>query len=387
MHLLILLACGPGAIGDPTGTTTASTTPTGTTGTTSTTTRTDPPPVPEFGWKPKLVVVGTAADGLATPRDLAFHPDRNELWVVNEACDCTVTWWLDGQGVAQRVEHHKDYYAVHFMAEVSAVAFGPTDPRWEPYEESFATCQESRNTYDGAYPPNDFMGPALWSGDYELYAAPEYQFGLGSHLDMLHEAPLCMGIANDPDTDGGRAYWTYNGFDAQLTWFDFQDDHGPGKDDHDDGRVHRYPEVELSYVEGVPGHMEVDADTGRLYIAEPGTGEVVWVDTRSGTFTAIPGRDPRRLEILEEYGEVTGVVFGVLVAQGLLTEPSGLALHDGRLFVGDHATGEIVAFDLDGVELGRLATGAEALMGITFDADGHLWYVDGQRNELWRVDP
>jgi glucose/arabinose dehydrogenase len=71
-----------------------------------------------------------------------------------------------------------------------------------------------------------------------------------------------------------------------------------------------------------------------------------------------------------------------------LEEPSGIALHDGRLFVSDHGTNEIVAYDLaSGEELARIQTDAVGIMGLEFGPDGKLYFADGDGNEIVRIDP
>ena len=75
----------------------------------------------------------------------------------------------------------------------------------------FATCHESLNDYMGTMLPNFFMGPTLYdaSGAIAPLVNSRQQAcdeGAGEtcfliHIDMLHEAPLCMGIAHD----GGAA--------------------------------------------------------------------------------------------------------------------------------------------------------------------------------------
>ena len=61
------------------------------------------------------------------------------------------------------------------------------------------------------------------------------------HTDMLHESPLCMGIAHDhaavsrgPQGGTGyrNVYWAFDGGHRQLVRFDFESDHGPGSIDH-----------------------------------------------------------------------------------------------------------------------------------------------------------
>lgn len=408
-----------------------------------------PAPVPEFGDAAarELVVIGNRADGLDVPRDLAFHPNRPyELWVASRATDGTVLFFDPGTP-AERVEDRRDSHRNHFMEEVSSIAFGDFG--------NFATCQESRNTYDGRSAPNDFMGPSLWTADLDIYArvnqrrlageaeghvprslppgpvgesapgeAGANPFGLpaelvgfcrplgdaggaaapgdvaaglepdqprnpelGSHIDMLHQSPLCMGIAHEH----GNAYWVADGTAGHLVRYDFAVDHGPGWDDHSDGIVRRYPEAAIERVADVPSHLALDAATGWLYAADTGGGRVIRLDVASGRRAA---RLTARNEPLAELSRWDGAAVEVF-ARGL-RRPSGLALvrdsddpdAPGRLFVGDHATGEIVAYDLaTGDELGRLRTGARGLAGLEVGPDGRLYFVDMDADTVTRIDP
>src|SRR5690606_3474583 len=103
---------------------------------------------------------------------------------------------------------------------------------------------------------NDFMGPTLWSADLDIYAQTNpaavdfLGFDLGSHLDMLHESPLCMGIAWVSD----NVYFTFDGLTGSISRYDFVEDHGAGFDDHSDGIVERFVDAGVSRVEGVPSH-------------------------------------------------------------------------------------------------------------------------------------
>jgi sugar lactone lactonase YvrE len=200
---------------------------------------------------------------------------------------------------------------------------------------------------------------------------------LGSHLDMLHESPYCMGIAHDRD----NVYWVFDGHNDDIVRYDFQDDHGPGNDDHSDGIVWRY-DVDVTRVDGVPGHLVLDPETGWLYVADTGTGRVLHIDTASGVDG---GNLMQQMEPLDEYLRMEDVTVEVF-ASGL-GEPSGIELSGGLLFVTDHATGDIIAYDLEGTEIERLPTGAEAIMGIAAGPDGRLWYVDSEQEEVVRVDP
>ena len=332
--------------------------------------------VPEFGTDAtrQFKVVGTSAQGLATPRALAFHPDRhNELWVVNRTFDGTVTFFDPGTP-QQRTDKRKDAYANHFMEEVSSIAFGARN--------TFGTCQESNNTYDNAAPPNGFMGPSLWSADMAIYARVHQGTDdlLGSHLDMLHQSPFCMGIAHDHD----NAYWVFDGQNGHVVYYDFQHDHGPGGDDHSDGIIRRYPEAAVKRVPGIPGHMVIDPSEHWLYVADTGGARIIRLDTRSGRKDAALRATN---EALAEYSRYTGARVETFASQNL-HQPSGLAIHNGRLFVADYGTQEIIAYSLDRAkELGRLKVTAQGLMGITFGPEGDLWYVDGVGNTVVHVIP
>lgn len=335
------------------------------------------PLVPEFGTAETRVIAafGSARDGLSRPRDLAFDPDHpQDLWVASQGNDGIVILFDAGSG-AQRTELFLDAFRNHFMEEVSSLAFGQAG--------TFATCQESRNTYDGQAPPNDFMGPALWPTDLDLFASVfQNPFGsdLGSHLDMLHGSPLCMGIAHYRENQ----YFVFDGYNEHLVYYDFVGDHGPGQDDHADGVIHRYVDLELTRVEGVPGHIEYDPESNRLFIADTGAGRIVAFEVGTGSRTRdlVPTNEP-----LADYAEFAGSAFTVFADEGLV-RPSGVAIHDGRLFVSDHATGEIVAYDIEtGIELDRVDTQSEELMGITVGPDGMIWMVDAAFDEVLRLQP
>jgi hypothetical protein len=329
----------------------------------------------------RFVTVATAREGLAVPRDLDFHPARrHELWVVNRGFEGTVT--LSDAGLAtQRATAYADAalgigmapggavvkmdsHRSHFMQQVIAVAMGA--------EGTFATCHEGTQ---------QFMGPTLWDGDTAVYAKRDLPgWGqLGSHVDMLHQTPQCLGIAHDRD----NVFWVSDGTAGNIVRYDFRRDHGPGHDDHSDGVVRRYPEATVRRVPDVPGHLALDRESGWLYYADPGNARVVRLQTRGG---AVGRALAPFAERLAEYSEVRGATVEVVVARGL-TRPAGLALANGRLFVSDHATNEIVAFDVQGRELQRVKTPASGIMGIALGPDGKLWYVDGAANAVVRVDP
>ena len=331
------------------------------------------------------VVIATYLDDLDDPRDLEFHPGRaNELWIANRATD-TITivhnTGLDNQTSELRVDSHRN----HFLEEVSAISFGAYHPE---FDYQWGSAQESRNTYNGQGDPNDFMGPALWPSSLSHFARENQNTGnglLGSHIDMLHESPYGVGIAHDVD----NVYWYNDGYNGELVRYDFQADHDTGEHDHSDGIVQRYSDVQINHLMGVPGHMILDKDSGILYIADPAANRVLWVNTDDTSFTKtdIMNQAP---EPLEEYSRISGIEWGVL-ATGL-NRPTGIALHEGQLFVSQYGNGQITAYDLaangrGSTFLDEIQTSATTIMGLEFGPDGHLYYVDNGKDEVVRIDP
>ncbi|MCB9676710.1 MAG: hypothetical protein H6737_16455 [Alphaproteobacteria bacterium] len=333
-----------------------------------------------------LEVVGQGSDGLDDITDLAMNPDMSgELWTVNKADDSVVIYRDVATG-DQSAQHIVDPYALHFMEKVTSIAFGAPG--------TFATCQDGRNTYNNASAPNDFTGPTLWSSDPAVFgltnpqAVDQLGYDLGSHLDMLHESPQCMGIEWDHD----NVYWVFDGFNGDIVRYDFQIDHGVGYDDHCDGIIERWAGTGISRVNNVVSHLALDQATGLLYIADTGNGRIAVLDTSTGE----RGNDLPSVEdgsCIQGYGYAsgpdhyrwTGGVITDLVTG--LSNPAGIALVDGKLFVTENGTGMIRAYDLEGNALDAASTGrgAGALQGIYADSENELWVVDGAANEVLRL--
>jgi DNA-binding beta-propeller fold protein YncE len=313
--------------------------------------------------------------GLRTPRDLAFNPEvPGELWVVNRADDSVVTISdtdTDEQTVLKRI----DPFAMHFMEEVSSLSFATGN--------KFATCHESRNTYNNQVDHNDFMGPTLWSADPDVFAksnpaaVASNGFDLGSHLDMLHDSPLCMGIAWEKD----NIYWTFDGLHGVISRYDFQQDHGPGFDDHADGIIQRFVDVDVLRVEDIPSHMVFNPDTGLLYVVDTGNKRVQRFDPSSATV----GQQEHTHEGSPFITMLGGEWITLIGDEAGLEAPSGIALHDDVLYVTDNATSTIHAFSLEGVELDHLKVGVElgGLMGLRV-TDAGLFAVDAVGNRVIR---
>ena len=334
-----------------------------------------------------LTTHATDDDGLREPRDLAFNPEADgELWVVNKRDD-SVVLLFDAGTDGQTTDKIIDPYALHFMDAPSSIDFGAPG--------TFGTCQESRNTYNGGGRPNEFMGPSLWSSDLAVFGTsnPEaveylsdlYGFAvdLGSHLDMLHESPLCMGMAWDFD----NVYWVFDGYHETIVRYDFAVDHGVGYDDHSDGIIHTYAEGEVSYEEGVPSHIEIDQDARLLYIADSGNQRIAIMDLESGEEgSRIRPQEPGTTYVQYDDADIWTFIDG---GDAGFSSVSGLELAGGYLFASDNASGTIIAFDMDGNEVDRLETGLApgALMGLAVVSLDEIWFTDAIENTVHRLTP
>lgn len=308
-----------------------------------------------------LEVVADASDGLSQPRDVEVHPTRqDELWVISFGNrSMVVVADVDGARSVDTFKGDK-----HFFAEPSALAFND--------DGEFASAHEEDEKTQGAGgTPEDFMGPTLWDSD-------RFDAGHPTHLDMLHNSPNAVGVASEGDN---RAFWIYDGYHASLTRYDFADDHGYGGADHSDGEIVRWAADEVGYREGVSSHV-VYAD-GFVYAADTANNRVVRLDTSTGekgrnlntNYDGVSqfGWDDATLDTLVEGSE-----FGI-------GAPSGLAIHDGVLFVGDHATGNLFAFTLDGELIDWAETGLVGMQGLDFDDAGRLYVTAAGSDEVVRI--
>ena len=328
-----------------------------------------------------LTEIASVAAGLTRPRDLAFNPLRpDELWVVDDGDDGVVIIH-DASTNARTTEHRIDSNANHFLAFPAGIAFGQ-DATTFGTPGTFATCGESRNTYGGTMKMNDFTGPALWSSDLSIFAMQDPK-GLGSHLDMLHMTPECMGIAHEK----ANRYWVFGGLIGSVDLYDFATDHGVGNDDHSNGEYYRYVTGQVKYVEGIPSHLVFNDADSMVYLADTGNSRVAMLDPSPATAgKKIPTKEPMRASVTMDGATLTDVVSA---DSGLLERPSGIELHGDYLYVTDNANGRISAFTLQGQRVNYLDTGlpAGSLAGINFDQDGKLYLVDRVGNRVLRVDP
>lgn len=300
--------------------------------------------------------------------DLAFHPVRDELWVVNYKDDSVFIVSNPGTPDATWVRKH-DPDAMHFMHRPPALAFG--DANFDS-DFTFGICG------DGDDGGDHFMGPALFSSSPTVFAKATPS-GLGSHLDMLHSTSLCRGIAHE----AANVYWVFNGELGSLDKYDFHSDHGPGNDDHADGEIWRYAKGELAGVEGAVSHVFFSPEDLGLYVADTGNKRVVRLDTTTGTVgKSFTGDEPAKRRMVD------GAVVSEVVPPGTLEQPTGLELHEDVIYVSDTAQSRLYAFDRAGTLLRTLDTGLApgSLAGLAIGRDEKLYFVDRLTSRVLRID-
>lgn len=335
------------------------------------------PPGWEIGWKdgsPASVALAVIyePDKLRQPVDLAFNPSKpTELWVVNRLDDSVIIIQNPGKPEVSWVRR-RDPAADHFMSKPPAIAMGAVLPEWG---QTFAVCG------DGDNGGNDFMGPALFTTDPNIFAK-QTPGGLGSHLDMLHSTTFCRGIAHVD----ASVYFVFNSDKRSLDRYDFRSDHGPGNDDHADGEILRYVEGAVLGVEGVSSHLVYNPKDFGLYVADTGNKRIARLDTTTGTVaTSFSGQEPVAMR-----KKVDGATLVDVVLPGTLEAPSGVELHNDLLYVTDNATSRFYVFDLTGKLVRELDTGLapDSLAGFTFGPDdGLIYFTDLISGRVYRIHP
>jgi hypothetical protein len=333
---------------------------------------------------PTTTTIGTAANaGLLKPVDLEFNLKpgrRHELWVLNrdDNAGSSMSIFYHAGTPEQVIEKRKDSHRGHFMVNCPAFAMSDTG--------DFTTVQEVRNSTGSA--TETFMGPVLWTSDTSIFART-YQSNweptepLGSHIDMLHQSPYAMGVAWEKD----NIYWVFDGHNKNIVSYNFQTPHDIGADDHSDGILKRYTEVQVKRTANKPSHMVIDHKTNWLYIVDNGNKRVLRLDITSGEpSTSISNP----YETLEEYYRVKTVTWEVFIDSGLVM-PVGIDVMDGRLVVTDDNNGDIIFYDLTknkkNAEIGRVKTGKKGIAGITIAPDSTLWYMNTTANEVVHLVP
>lgn len=331
---------------------------------------------------PTYTEIANSTKMISQPKDLDFKPYTKELWILNRGNTnggTNVIIYNAGEP-NQTSEFRRESHSGHFMIYPTAFAFGDNG--------NFANTNEIKNTSSATN--STFMGPSLWSGDTSIFAKVfqnNWQTGypLGSHLDMLHQSPFSMGIAHDTE----NVYWVFDGHNGNLCKYDFGEDHSAGYDDHSNGRIWRYRDVNLTRQNNVSSHMVLDKSTGWLYIVDAGVKIVKRVNTNTGTQSgnlSVPSTSP---EPLLGYWAVTGAVVENIDTFSA-SQPCGIDVFNGRLVVGDYTNGDITIYDVTGTaptKLGTITTGQPGITGLKIGYDGKIWFVNQTLNTVVRIDP
>lgn len=322
----------------------------------------------------------TATDQVSQPRDLDFKPNSHELWVMNRGGSNGGSMVIVHHAgmPGQTDEYRKDTHSGHFMVQASAMAFS-ANGEWAAVSEIQSTGSAT----------STFMGPALWSGDPNIFATVfqnNWVSGepLGSHLDMLHQSPFAMGIASD----SAKVYWVMDGHNGNICRYDYVEDHGPGYDDHSAGKIWRYIDVPVSRVPNIPSHMVMDRENGWLYFIDGGTKQIKRLNVNSGSVTGNLTVPSTAGEPLASYKKVEGATVEI-VDTWTVGQPCGIDYMMGRLIVSDHTSGDIKMYDVMGTPmlLGTIATGQPGIMGLKVGHDGRIWFVNNTGNKVVRIDP
>lgn len=326
-------------------------------------------------------VIGTSADGVNSPRDLDFKPNSNELWVVNKGTSSggSVSIFYKAGEAGQTSQYRKDSHSDHFMIYPSAIAFGD-DGRW-------AGISEIKNTASAS---STFMGPALWSSDTSIFARVSQNawvsgYPLGSHLDMLHQSPFGMGIAHD----SAGIYWVFDGYTGDIAKYQFVADHGPGYEDHSQGKIWRYTEVTVTRVPNVPSHLVKDKTSGWLYFIDGGAKKLKRLNTMTGSVFGTLSVPSTATEPLLGYWDMRGAAVEVLDSF-MTSQPCGIDVYNNRLVVSDYANGNIYVYDISlpvPVRLGTISTTLTGIMGVKIGPDGKIWCVDNTANKVYKISP
>lgn len=320
--------------------------------------------------EPIITTVATAANGLDKPTDLDFFPvlGKDELWVINQRTESaggsTVTISDATAETPSDFQMKVDGNSWHFMSLPTGIAFS---------SENF-NFANSTGVKDANHNGGTFTGPALWSSDPAIYAQPSG--GNGSHLDMLHGSPFCMGIAHEVD----NVFWVYDDWNKDIVRYDFGEDHGPGNADHDDGKIRRYKNIGIQKDGDIPSHMILDKSTGWMYFVDNGNSRVMRLDINSGTVGA---NLPLVNETLAENVSMNGFTTETIIETGL-DRPCGIELFEEYLLVGNYGNGDINVYDISNSFdlVGTIETGDTGLTGIKLGPDGNIYAVNRINNSL-----
>ena len=123
-----------------------------------------------------------------------------------------------------------------------------------------------------------------------------------------------------------------------------------------------------------------------MYAVDHGNQRVIRIDITTGSNI---GTTPLYTsnEPVVEYSAINGYTQETVITG--LDKPSGIDVIDNRLIVAEHATGEIIIYDISAMpatELYRVSTGYTSVQGINIGPDGYIWFVDQSSNGVYKID-
>ncbi len=321
-----------------------------------------------------IQTIANSSNQVAQPRDLDFHPN-GDLWIVNQGTEnsggSTVTIKNAGK-TNQTSQYLKDPNSWHFMSLPSGIAFG------ENTNFGTSTSVFDANHNGGA----PYTGPSLWPSADGIYAIQPPGMN-GSHLDMVHASPYCMGIAWEKD----NVYWVTDMNSNDVVRYDFVNDHGPGASYHDDAIVRRFTGQSISWInQNTSAHLAFDDAKKWLYIVDGGGAKIVRLDITTGTQGGNPSFT--NFDQVVEYKNYDGATWETVVSTGLV-KPVGIAVVGNFMAVSDNDNGDIIIYDISTMpaqEVNRVQTTA-GIQGIDIGPDGRIWFVNTTTNTVGTIEP
>lgn len=321
-----------------------------------------------------------STNNVNSPRDLDFKPGTDELWVMNRGLASGSSWVIayNAGTPQQTTQYRKDSHTSHFTTYGTSMAFGNVG--------EFAALSEVRNSNGST--TSTFMGPSLWSADTAI-TARVYQnnwasgYPLGSHLDMLHQSPFGMGVAHD----SLNRYWVTDGHFGTIVLYDYGVDHGPGYDNHSDGKIWRYTDIPFQRVTNVPGHIVKDTTSGWVYYVNSGPKTLCRFHPDSASVAGNLSVPSTSNESLQGYWDMQGATYEVI--DTFATQICGVDVFNQRLVASDYTNGNIYVYDLSSgtpVFMDTIITGDATMEGIKIGPDGKIWYVKNSASTVRRID-
>ena len=218
-----------------------------------------------------------------------------------------------------RVEERRDRNHSHFMPAPTSLAFGADETNDAAVNPALARghlrhlpgVAQRRQRLHGSGVLVErsvgLRGPQRDAGLAPGHAPPEP--GVHGH---------CLGGRGQRLLDVRRAQ-------PSISRYDFQQDHGVGNDNHDDGLIWRYGAGQVKAVPNVPSHLHFRAEDQMVYVADTGNGRVVKLAASSGSKAGPLG--PKQDEA--ESWQMSGAPFTEVVPPGH-ADPAERARDPGR---------------------------------------------------------